>query len=183
MAAPQSPPHAWPLCAKHCADTGRGVSAPWSCPARDEGAERVGREETETAKIRGRFCTTAREHKSHSVSKKWFTVKRFWPCYLLCLTDNLTEIIYLAIYMASIRAMSEHSRTRWVFPHCTPEKEHMLLTLHHGQGIEMLKRKFIYTYIYTFFFFPGKLKSDLPKPCIMPEGSHGCHTQGWAIRL
>lgn len=117
------------------------VSASWSSPARDQRAKSIGREKTETAKIGGHFCTMACEHKSHPANKKWITVKRFWPCYLLCSTDNLSEIIYLVIYMASIRAMSEHSQTRWVFPHCAPEKEHMLLTLHHRQGIEIPKRQ------------------------------------------
>lgn len=120
------------------------VSAPWSLPARDQEAKSLGREKTETAKIRGCFCTMACEHKSHSASKNWFSVKTFWP-YYLCSTDDLTEIIYLVIYMASIRAISEHSQTRWVFPHHTPEKEHMLLTLHHRQGMEILKRQNVFS--------------------------------------
>lgn len=119
--------------------------APWSSPARDQRAKTVGREKTETVKIGGHFCTMACEHKSHSASKKWITVKRFWPCYSLYSTDKLNEISYLVIYMASIRAMSEHSQTRWIFPHCAPKKEHMLLTLHHRQGVEILKRQNVFS--------------------------------------
>lgn len=150
------------------------VSAPWNFQARDQGAERVGREKTETAKIRGRFCTMVCEHKSHSASKKWFTANRLWPHYLLYSTADLAEIIYLVIYTASIRAMSEHSWTRWVYPHRAPEKECMLLALLHRQGTETLKRQ---------KGFPGETAVWSARTLHRATGLPGlrCHAQGQAM--
>lgn len=150
------------------------VPTPWNFQARDQGAEHVGREKTETAKLRRCLCTMACEHRSHSASKKWLTVNRLWPCYLLCSTADLTEIIYPVIYMASITATSEHSQTRWVYPHRAPEKEHMLLALHHTQGAEAPKRQ---------NGFSRETKIWCAKTLYHTRGLLGprCHAQGQAI--
>lgn len=112
------------------------------------------------------------EHRSYSASKKWFTANRLWPRYLLCSTADLAEIIYLVIYMASIRVMSEHSWTRWVYLYRAPE-ECMLLALLHRQGTEEFKRQ---------KGFPGETDVICQNPA-PHQGLLGlrCHAQGEAM--